>query len=178
MGSQAVRPDAGLGSDGRKPAGFMYKFVANKIRARAANRAPGVKGRMGVRFEFDAENKILLGRFEGRFSDESLGEMYESIRRYSVATDARAGILDFSLTTEFAVSSDTIRNLARQEPAMPDAVNRPRVLVAPATHLFGIARMFQLVGEHKRPRLTVVRTLDEAFAALGLQSPHFEPLAL
>ena len=133
---------------------------------------------MGLRFEFDAENKILLGKFEGRLSDESLVESYQAIRKYSVATDARAGILDFSLVTEISATSDMIRNLARQDPAMPDAVHRPRVLVAPATHLFGIARMFQIVGERKRPRLTVVRTLDEAFAALGVKSPHFEPLAL
>ena len=133
---------------------------------------------MGHRFEFDAENKILLVRPEGRLTDEALLEVYAWIAKYSAATDARAGIFDFSLVTEFAASSDAIRNLARQEPAMPDAVHRPRVLVAPSTHVFGIARMFQIVGEHKRPSLTVVRTLDEAFAALGVQSPHFEPLAL
>jgi hypothetical protein len=131
---------------------------------------------MGHRFEFDAENKILLVRPEGRLTDEGLLEIYAGIGKYSAATDARAGIFDFSLVTEFAATTDTIRNLARQEPAMPDAVNRPRVLVAPATHVFGIARMFQIVGERKRPSLTVVRTLDEAFAALGVQSPHFEPL--
>jgi len=32
------------------------------------------------------------------------------------------------------------------------------------------------VGESKRPLLEVVRTMDEALAALGIQSPHFEPL--
>lgn len=131
---------------------------------------------MGHRFKFDAENKILLVQPEGRLTDESLLEIYTGIAKYSVATDAHAGIFDFSLVTEFAATADTIRNLARQEPAMPDAVNRPRVLVAPATHVFGIARMFQLVGERKRPSLTVVRTLDEAFSALGVQSPHFQPL--
>jgi hypothetical protein len=131
---------------------------------------------MGLRFEFDAENKLLLARFEGRLNDESLVASYQAIRKYSIATDAQAGILDFSLVTEFAVTADTIRNLARQEPAMPDAVHRPRVLVAPATHLFGIARMFQMMGEHKRPRLSVVRTLDEALATLGVRSTRFEPL--
>lgn len=131
---------------------------------------------MGHRFEFDPENKVLLVQPEGRLTDESLLEIYTGIAKYSVATDARAGIFDFSLVAEFAVTADTIRNLARQEPAMPDAVHRPRVLVAPATHVFGIARMFQIVGEHQRPTLSVVRSLDEAFAALGVPSPHFEPL--
>jgi hypothetical protein len=33
------------------------------------------------------------------------------------------------------------------------------------------------MGEDSRPLLHVARTLDDAFAALGVQSPHFEPLA-
>ena len=131
---------------------------------------------MGLRFEFDPENKILLGRFEGRLTNEGMIELYESIRKYALATGAQAGIWDFSFVTEFAATSDLIRSLARQEPAMPDAANRPRFIVAPAEHLFGISRMFQIVGEPKRPQLTVVRTIEEAFAALGVESPHFEPL--
>lgn len=64
--------------------------------------------------------------------------------------------------------------LAGEEPAMADA--HPRVIVAPTQELFGLSRMFQIAGEEKRPRLTVVRTLEEAYAKLGLQAARFEPL--
>jgi hypothetical protein len=37
--------------------------------------------------------------------------------------------------------------------------------------------MFQIAAESTRPSLMVVRTVDEALAALGVQSPHFAPLA-
>ena len=121
-------------------------------------------------------NKLLLARFEGRLTDEACIEFYRAIRRYSTATDASAGIWDFSSVTEFAMSSGFIRQLAEQEPAMPNATMRPRIVVAPATVGFGLARMFQLVGERTRPLLKVVHTLDEALAALGIQSPQFEPL--
>ena len=130
---------------------------------------------MGFRFEFDSVNKILLARFEGRFTDESVADCYRAIRRYSTATDARAGILDLSPVTEFPVSTEFIRQLARQEPAMADPT-RLRVIVVPQTHAFGLARMFQIIGEPTRPLLKVVHTLDEAFATLGVQSPHFEPM--
>ncbi|MGO9576966.1 MAG: hypothetical protein ACLPTQ_21865 [Terriglobales bacterium] len=132
---------------------------------------------MGFRFEFDPANKILLMRFEGPLTDESLAELYRAIRTYSIATDARAGIWDYSSVTEIAVSAEHIRQLASQEPAMPDATRRPRIIVAPTAVGFGLSRMFQIAGESKRPLLRVVRTLDEAFAALDIQSPHFEPLA-
>ena len=131
---------------------------------------------MGFRFEFDSLNKLLLARFEGRLTDEAGIEFYRAIRRYSTATDASAGIWDYSSVTEFAISSGFIRQLAEQEPAMPNATMRPRIMVAPATVGFGLARMFQLMGERTRPLLKVVHTLDEALAALGIQSPHFEPL--
>jgi len=130
---------------------------------------------MGFRFEFDPINKILLGRFEGLITEESGMAFYNAIRTYGIATDARAGIWDFSCATE-NVASESIRRVAKLERAMPDASNRPCFIIAPDAHLFALSRMFQLFGEDKRPLLHVVRSLNEALAALGVQSPHFEPL--
>jgi hypothetical protein len=131
---------------------------------------------MEYRFEFDPLNKILLLRLEGRLTDESLAEVYRAVRKYSIATDPSMGIWDLSAVTEYAVSTEFIRQLAMEEPAMPDAARRPGIIVAPETVGFGLSRMFQLLGEPNRPLLSVVHTLDEALAALGVQSPHFEPL--
>lgn len=131
---------------------------------------------MRIRFEFDSGNKILLTRPEGELTDESLAEVYQAIRRYSTATDASMGIVDLSSVTKFAVSSVTIRRLASQEPAMPDATRRPRIVVVPNTVGFGLSRMYQILAESTRPQLHVVHTLDEALARLGIQSPHFELL--
>jgi hypothetical protein len=39
-----------------------------------------------------------------------------------------------------------------------------------------LSRMFQMLGESTRPLLEVVRTMDEALAALDIPSAHFEPL--
>jgi len=131
---------------------------------------------MPFRFEFDAQNKILLSRFEGRLTDESTLEFYAAAWKHAAATSARAGIVDVSAVTEFAVSSEILRQLAGQKPPLSNTMERPRVIVAPQTVAFGLFRMFQISGEHTRPLLRVVRTMDEAFAALGVQSPHFEPL--
>lgn len=131
---------------------------------------------MAFSFEFDPANKILLARFEGQLTAELLAEFYRAVRERSTATDASAGIMDLSSVTEYSVSSAFVRQLAKQEPAMPNATTRPRIIVAPATVGFGLARMFQIMGEQTRPLLSVVHTLDEAFTALRVQSPHFEPL--
>jgi len=115
-------------------------------------------------------------RFEGQVTDESLSAVQQAIRAYSAKTDAGAGISDYSSVTEFPVSSDLVRQLADDGPPAGDATRRPRVIVAPATVAFGLFRMFQIVGAPTRPLLRVVRTMDEALAVLGVQSPHFEPL--
>jgi hypothetical protein len=131
---------------------------------------------MPFHFEFEPVDKILLARFEGRLTDESAAEFYAAIRKYATETAANAGIADFSAVSEFAVSAEFIQELARSEPAMPDSARRPRLLVAPTTIGFEIMLTFQIVREPTRPLLLVVHTLDEAFEALGLQSPHFDPL--
>ena len=128
------------------------------------------------RFEFDWTNRVLLARFEGQLTDELLGDSYRSIRKYSLLTDALLGIWDVSAVDEFAISSSFILALAEQEPAMPNAFTRPRVIVAPSQAGFGLGRMFQIAGEDKRPLLSVVRTMDEALTVIGIPSPHFELL--
>ena len=50
------------------------------------------------------------------------------------------------------------------------------MIVAPTNLEFGLARMFQILGEPGRPLLNVVHTLDEALAVLGIPFAHFEPL--
>ncbi len=130
---------------------------------------------MGYWFEFDSASKILLMRVEGRLTDELLAELYPRALEHWAATDASAGISDYSSVTDFAVSGELIRALANQYPAMTDPTRRPRIIVVPTAVGFGLSRMFQLAVETTRPLLQVVRTLDEAFSALGVQSPHFEP---
>jgi hypothetical protein len=51
-----------------------------------------------------------------------------------------------------------------------------RVVVAPQDFLFGMMRMLQILSEEARPELHVVRTLDEAYRLLRIESPEFSPI--
>jgi hypothetical protein len=104
-------------------------------------------------------------------------ELYWAARKYSAATDAHAGIWDISEVTEFAVSPEFIRELAGREPAMRDATRRPRFLVAPAMVGLAVSRLYEIAVNDRNPLLKIVLSVDEAFAALGVQSPRFEPMA-
>jgi hypothetical protein len=130
---------------------------------------------MPYRFDFDSTNRILRGRWDGRVTNEVLREYYRVAAEYVAQIDPGSAIADFSAVTSFEVSPETARELARSLPVMPDP-SRVRVVLAPADHVFGMARLFQLAGEHTRPNLHIVRTLREAWAVLGVQDPQFERL--
>ena len=92
---------------------------------------------MGFRFEFDPVNKILLVRFEGQLTDESLAELYKAFRKYSNATDAGAGIMDLSSVTEFAIGSEFLREWHIRHPpwgmrpgGLASSLPRPRLHLA------------------------------------------------
>ena len=126
-------------------------------------------------FEFDPVNGILRGRIEGPVTDQSIKEFYGRAGQYVARVHPRGGLMDFSGVTSFDVSSETIRQLAHQAPALPDPA-LPRVVIAPSGLTYGLLRMFQAVGGSTRPNLQVVRTQEEAYELLGLQAPRFEPL--
>jgi hypothetical protein len=131
---------------------------------------------MPYRFEFDAAHKILLARFEGELTNDSAAEYHDALGRNWIATGAQAGIWDFSAATHFAVAADFLRKLAMRKPITPGLIDHPRFIVVPLTDGYGLMRMFQIAGESSRPLLHVVRTVDEALTAMGVPSPHFEPL--
>ena len=131
---------------------------------------------MAYYFEFDSSNSIFRCRVEGDVTDASLKECYEVVGEYAALTNPNAGIMDFSNVASFNVSSQTVRDLAHRTPVMPGS--RPRFLVAPSTHVYGLARMFQQYGSEARPELQVVRSVDEVYTFLGVREPQFEPVGI
>ncbi len=129
---------------------------------------------MGLRFESDGPNKLSLIRVEGRVTDDSLAELYEANRTHSAATDAHAAIVDLSLVSKIEASSASVRRLASRNSAAAGAKHLC-IIVASGDHAFGLCRMFQILGEKTRPLLQIVHTMEEAFAAVGIPSPHFGP---
>lgn len=131
---------------------------------------------MAYSFEFDSARGILLARFRGRVTDEALTKFYRvSVPRLSAKLDFVGIISDFSGVTSSEVVPETVRTLAWSRPAVPDPA-KISIIVAPTPELFGLARMFAMHGEDTRPNLHIVRTLEHAYAILGITDVKFEPL--
>ncbi len=130
---------------------------------------------MGFVLDFDARNNILRVTLEGPVTDAILLDAYATAAKYVASRAPCRGIWEVSEVSQFEVSSDAIRRLAKSSPII-----RPghmRVVIAPQDFLYGMMRMFQILGEGTRPDLHVVRTLGEAYQLLQVESPEFGPVS-
>jgi hypothetical protein len=130
---------------------------------------------MVVVVEFDAKNNILRGTLEGAMTGAKLLEFYAAASEYMASHPPCRGILDLSRVTDFEVSGDAIRQVAAAAPAFPSG--QMRIMVIPQTFIYGLARMFQILTESTRPELQVVRTMEEAYGLLQVDSPDFRPIS-
>ena len=126
-------------------------------------------------FEFEPVQNVLRCTMSGHVTDKDLLDCHKMASRYVRQTDPTTAILDLTPVGSIEISPSTVQGLARSEPAFPPS--RLKFIVAPSDHLYGMSRMYQLIGEQLRPRLQVVRSLNEAYAALGIEDLHFELIA-
>jgi len=126
-------------------------------------------------FEFDSQHKILLLVAEGDIEDPEILAAKDTIAAQVSRLQPTVGITDLSAVTKFDVSSEAMRAAARQPSPYPEAIRS--FIVAPKDHVFGLARMYELVGSRTRGNLTVVRSRQEALAAIGIPNPKFERVA-
>lgn len=130
---------------------------------------------MAYHFDFDPIHRIARFRLEGHFSDENHREYYGAAARFPALTNPAGGLLDASGVTSFDVSPKTVDELASLPPTIADP-RLPRVVIAPSPKVFGMMRMFEMLGERTRPNLHIVHTEREALAILGVVNPRFEPV--
>jgi hypothetical protein len=127
------------------------------------------------RFEHDAAHGILRLSYIGKISDELIKKAYQATPTAVFKTNPRGMIVDLSEVTQFEVSTQTIQELANYQPTVKDP-SVPRIIVAPTPYLFGMSRMFQILGEQTRPMLQVMSSVEEAYAQLNITKPQFAPL--
>jgi hypothetical protein len=130
---------------------------------------------MGFVMGYNAEDNILRVTLEGHLTDAVMLDAYEAATKYVASHGPCRAIADVSRVTKVEVSSHALRQLAGSTPAIP--VGYTRVFVAPRDSMYGMVRMFQILTELTRPDLHVVRTIDEAYYLLRVESPEFRPIS-
>lgn len=133
---------------------------------------------MAFVFDFDPIHQILRSTFSRKVSFEDLLNHQRVALLLVTSLDPRFAIIDLSAADLFQASADEVRALAKLPPAMPK-MDRPRVVIAPSDHTFGMARIFEIEGEITRPNLHVVRSVKEAWAIFGveMEQAKFGPIS-
>jgi hypothetical protein len=129
---------------------------------------------MGVFLSFDEADRILLVRFEGTVSDDVLLDRFRLVRQWVAAHGYCSSISDFTSVTSFEVTALAVNQLAADAPLVPDEFLR--IVVAPQDEVYGMARMFEVLGSSTRNKVHIVRTLEEAYLIAGIGEPGFYPL--
>jgi hypothetical protein len=120
---------------------------------------------MPVHVSVDRSRKLVITTYSGDVSDADVAEQISEIRKQAPYGPAYRAITDFTEVAQFNISSSEIRSVADTDSPLADA---HRVMVAPSDEAYGTSRMFQILASRTRPNITVVRTLAEAYAALGI----------
>jgi hypothetical protein len=126
-------------------------------------------------FEYDAGHELFVVRMYGRITDDVFKASYAATPQYLEGRHIRAALMDLSGVESYDVSSAAMRDVSRLPPLFPDPT--PRWVVAPQDHIFGMARMFQMLSPSGRDMLHVVRSMRDALQAIGIHTAHFERIA-
>lgn len=123
---------------------------------------------------FERQHKVLLARVSGVLSSEDIETHDRAVLRFLAGRTGVRAIYDLSTVDTLAIPASKIAQRG-QRPAM---ISERRIVVASRQAGEEFAR---IIGEHQRaaglPEPTLVTTLDEAYALLGLdRQATFEPV--
>jgi hypothetical protein len=124
---------------------------------------------------FERTHKVLLVQFSGIMTSEDLHSLdTEVVAFLKKEGPAQGFIIDCSSVEDFKVpTAEFVRR--GQRTSMVDEIDR--VYVMPSADLYGMGRLFgtyQRISGKREP--LIVKTLVEAFTALNLTDPRFEPV--
>lgn len=130
---------------------------------------------MPLRFEYDLEQRLLMISINGELYDSELLQMFATAGKWAEKYNLQRAILDGTGIAGFSVTPETVKALAEQAPMLP--ARSDRCIVVNQDYLYGMARMYQMLGGETRERLRIVRTLPEAYDYLKLRAPlHLQPV--
>ena len=120
---------------------------------------------MAFEILFDSRQRILLVRFGKALTQPAMEAMNAAIVRFVAREGPCPGILDLSAVEVATLPSAFIAALAQRKGVLAD---QRRVIVAPKDEVFGLARMFGAYNDAGGDRIVVVRSLRQAYDALGV----------
>jgi hypothetical protein len=99
--------------------------------------------------------------------------MRAAVKRFVAVEGHCPAIVDFTAVEVADIPGHFIADLARSGPVVLGAM---RILVAPRPEVFGLSRMYELHQYATAERTLVLRTMEEACTALGVDTLDLVPV--
>ena len=123
---------------------------------------------------FERNHRVLLTRFTGIFRREVVQAQMVAARRIAAIEGPTRALYDFEGVEAVEIPYAILRDMGRLPQTLP---NQLRVYVMPRPELFGMGRTFATYQELTGNRQPLVcRTMADAYAALDLKDPDFQPI--
>jgi hypothetical protein len=125
---------------------------------------------------FDRRHVVLMSRFHGRYAAADIAVRDNAVVRFVAQHGLARGIMDFTAVEAIDVPIDYVLARCEAPPMLPGCT---RVIVAPSEPAYSLNRViaaYQLYSRKVEPLL--VGTLEDAYCALDVTEPAFEPIGL
>ena len=128
-----------------------------------------------IEVAFERRHRILLGRFIGVFSSDDIEALDRVVKKFVQENGPVVGLMDWSDVDTIAVPPWRLIQRGR---APQIALGQQRVMVAPDGPLHDMVRAYaDQQRNYGNLDPVVVRSLEEAYDALGVVDPVFEPVS-
>lgn len=120
---------------------------------------------MAVRVEVDSEQRLARRIYFGVVTGE---ELLSSVHAYGLNSEFDPTfdeVMDFREVKNLDVMVEDIHRCAHIP--VPFAPTSKRIILAPQSLIYGLARMYQIIGAEVHPNVYVVRSVEEATRILG-----------
>lgn len=124
----------------------------------------------------DKRHNVLLTRLSGTLVVTDISLRDKAVGRFVARNGLARGIMDYTAVEAVDVPIEVVVERSSKPPLLP---GQARVIVAPREPVWAINRIFaahQLFRQGEEPLL--VRSIEEAYQALFMVDPVFEPVAV
>jgi hypothetical protein len=122
-------------------------------------------GVVPVIISIDHEQRLAKRTYSGVVTSHDLLDSIREYRSTPGFDPSYDELMDFRAAEKIEAPVEDIRQCAITP--VPFSNDTKRVILAPQELIFGLARMYQILGEDIHPNISVVRTLEEANRILG-----------
>jgi hypothetical protein len=127
-------------------------------------------------FAIDRRNGVLLVSFTGPFTPDNLAVFDDELASVIAREGAMPIVVDFTDASCTGVKASTFEGRGRRSSVVP---GKPRLFVTNNELIHGLLRLYSAYQDDRGEKCPlIVRSRAEAFKALSLVDPSFEPLTV